>query len=233
VRTDWAALAKEVDRAGAAVTPEPVLDAAECAALRDGFDDDRRYRSTIDMQRYRFGEGCYRYFRYPLPEPVARLRSEAYPAFAQLANDWARTLGDRERYPDDLDRFLTSCHDAGQTLPTPLVLRYSAGGWNALHQDLYGELAFPVQLTIALTRSGQDFTGGEHVFVEQRPRQQSRPLVLTVPLGHAVAFATRHRPVAGARGNYRATLRHGVSEVRSGTRVTLGIIFHDARPSGG
>jgi hypothetical protein len=233
VRTDWASLASQVDHTGAAVTPAPVLDEAECAALRDGFDDDRRYRSTIEMQRYRFGEGWYRYFASPLPETVARLRADAYPAFARVANEWARALGDDGRYPEDLGTFLAQCHRAGQTLPTPLVLRYGEGGWNALHQDLYGQIAFPLQLTVALTQPGQDFTGGEHVFVEQRPRQQSRPLVLTVPLGHGVAFATRHRPVAGVRGSYRATVRHGVSEVRSGTRVTLGVIFHDARPSGG
>jgi hypothetical protein len=235
VTVDWAAVAAEVDRAGAAVTAAPVLTDAECRALSAGFDDDTRYRSTVDMQRYRFGEGCYRYFAAPLPEPVRRLRREAYPALATLANEWASRLGDGDGdgFPTDLESFLAQCHAAGQTEPTPLLLRYHGGGWNALHQDVYGPIAFPLQLTVALTQPGEDFTGGENVFVEQRPRQQSRPLVLTVPRSHAVVFPTRHRPVRGARGPYRATVRHGVSEVRSGTRVTLGVIFHDARPSGG
>jgi hypothetical protein len=232
---DWEAVAATVDRAGVAVTPAPLLSAAECRALRDGFGDDGgRYRSTVDMARYRFGEGVYRYFAHPLPDPVQRLRTEAYPALARLSTIWNERLGNVDiddpnaHFPDTLSRYLDICHENAQMLSTPLTLRYEAGGWNALHQDLYGDVAFPLQLTVALTRAGDDFTGGEHVFVEQRPRQQSRPIVVTVPRGHAVVFPTRHRPVEGTRGWYRATFRHGVSEVRTGTRLTLGVIFHDA-----
>jgi len=223
----WGRLLETLDADGFALTDVPVLVAEECAELIAGFDDPARFRSTVDMAAHRFGEGTYRYFRYPLPPAVAALRQAAYPALAVLANRWADRLG-VEGYPDRLADLLDRCHAAGQTRPTPLVLRYQPGGWNALHQDLYGEVCFPLQLTVALGRPGVDFTGGESVFVEQRPRAQSRASVVTVPAGHAVVFATNHRPVAGARGAYRATMRHGVSAVRSGTRVTLGVIFHDA-----
>jgi hypothetical protein len=216
-----------LDADGFAVTAVPVLPAEVCADLANGFDDLDRYRSTVDMAAHRFGEGTYRYFRYPLPPAVASLREAAYPPLAKLADQWATRLG-REGHPSQLADLLDRCHARGQTRPTPLVLRYGPGGWNALHQDLYGEVWFPFQLTVALTRPNVDFTGGENVFVEQRPRAQSRAGVVTVPLGHAVVFATNHRPVAGGRGVYRATMRHGVSTVTSGTRSTLGVIFHDA-----
>jgi hypothetical protein len=228
VRADWEALAAAVDRDGFGVSSSPVLAPAECAELRDGWDDPDRYRKTIDMGPLRFGEGRYRYFRYPLPEVVAELRAEAYPGLATLASQWAKHLGEDGGYPDDLDAFLRQCAAAGQTKPTPLVLRYEAGGYNCLHQDLYGDVAFPLQLTVALTEPGADHTGGHNVFVEQRPRAQSRAHVVEVPLGHAVVFPTRHRAVAGSRGHYRVTVRHGVGTVTSGVRFTLGVIFHDA-----
>jgi hypothetical protein len=226
---DWDTLARQIDADGFAVTPEPLLDPAACRELRAGFDDDRRYRSTIDMARFRFGEGCYRYFRYPLPPVVAALREATYPPLATIANRWQEQLGDPERYPADLAGLTARCRAAGQTRATPLVLRYEAGGYNCLHQDLYGDIAFPLQITVALTRPGEDFTGGENLFVEQRPRSQSRGTAVTVPLGHGVVFPTRYRPVVGAKGHYRVAVRHGVSTVRSGERVTLGVIFHDAR----
>lgn len=224
----WDELHAALDDHGFAVTPWPILDPAECAALADEFDNDGLFRSTVDMARQRFGEGTYRYYRYPLPAVVAATREAAYPHLAEIADQWATRLGDATRYPHDHAAFVRVCRHAGQTRPTPLILRYGPGGWNALHQDLYGEVAFPLQLTVSLTRPGVDFDGGENLFVEQRPRAQSRGSSVTVPLGHAVIFATRHRPVSGTRGTYRATMRHGVSTVRSGRRVTLGVIFHDA-----
>ena len=226
---DWNALARRIDDDGFAVTPEPLLEPAACRELRDGFDDDGRYRATIDMARFRFGEGRYRYFRYPLPPVVAAMRKALYPPLAAIANRWQERLGDPERHPHDLAGLTARCRAAGQNRATPLVLRYGAGGYNCLHQDLYGEIAFPLQVTVALTAPGDDFTGGENLFVEQRPRSQSRGTAVTVALGHGVVFPTRYRPVAGARGDYRVAVRHGVSTVRSGERVTLGLIFHDAR----
>jgi uncharacterized protein len=226
---DWDTLARQIDADGFAVTPSPLLDAETCRDLRDGFGDDGRYRATIDMARFRFGEGQYRYFRYPLPPPVAALRGALYPPLAAVANQWQERLGERDRFPVELADFTARCRAAGQDRATPLVLRYEAGGYNCLHQDLYGEIAFPLQVTVALTRPGADFTGGENLFVEQRPRSQSRGTAVTVPFGHGVVFPTRFRPVAGARGDYRVAVRHGVSTVRAGERVTLGVIFHDAR----
>jgi hypothetical protein len=180
------------------------------------------------MARYQYGEGVYRYFRDPLPDVVETLRQAAYPPLAIVANRWAVRLGSRERYPDTRSELARRCRAVGQTEPTPLVLRYGPGGYNALHQDIYGEIAFPLQLAIALTEPGRDFTGGENLLVEQRPRAQSRGTAITVPLGHGLVFPNRHRPVRGSRGDYRVTVRHGVSTVRSGERLTLGIIFHDA-----
>jgi hypothetical protein len=226
---DWDTLVGQIDVDGYAVTPVPLLDPDVCDELRNGFADDRRYRATIDMARYRFGEGVYRYFRYPLPPPVAALREAAYPPLAAVANGWQARLGEAERYPDELAALTARCRAAGQDRATPLVLQYEAGGYNCLHQDLYGDIAFPLQITVALTRPGEDFTGGENLFVEQRPRSQSRGTAVTVPFGHGVVFPTRYRPVAGARGHYRVNVRHGVSTVHSGERATLGIIFHDAR----
>jgi hypothetical protein len=225
--TEWDGLLAEVDQVGSAVTAAPWLTADECAELRDGFDDDERFRSTIDMARYRFGEGVYRYYRRPLPSVVAAIREAAYPPLAGLARSWAERL-DAPAPPERLADLAARCAAAGQDRPTPLILRYGPGGYNCLHQDLYGEVAFPLQVTVSLSRPGVDFTGGEQLFVEQRPRAQSRGTVRTVPLGHAVVFATRDRPVRGARGDHRVVLRHGVSTVTSGERFALGVIFHDA-----
>lgn len=224
----WDEIHASLDAEGFAVTRSALLTADQCAALAAGFDDDGLFRSTVDMARQRFGEGTYRYYRYPLPPAVASLRETVYPPLAAIANEWAARLGDSTRFPSDHASFVRVCQRAGQRRPTPLILRYREGGWNALHQDLYGEVAFPLQLTIALTRPGVDFDGGENLFVEQRPRAQSRGTSLTLPLGHAVIFPTRYRPVAGSRGTYRATMRHGVSLVRGGCRLTLGVIFHEA-----
>jgi uncharacterized protein len=225
---DWAAIADAVDRDGFAHVRQPLLTATECTALIRAFDDDAQYRSTIDMARHRFGEGCYRYYRSPLPAVVADLREALYPHLAEMANEWAKLL-DEETFPTSHAQLLERCAARGQTKPTPLILRYTEGGWNALHQDVYGELVFPLQVSIALSRPGVDFDGGEMLFVEQRPRSQSRGHVVTPERGHAVVFTTRSRPVTGTRGAYRVAMRHGVSTLTRGHRLTLGIIFHDAR----
>lgn len=220
------ALADALNRDGHATLP--LLDAPTCRALAALYQDDSRFRSRVVMQRHNFGRGEYKYLAYPLPEPVARLRAALYPALARTANAWREALGETGRFPTTLEAFLAQCHAAGQTRPTPLLLRYEAGDYNCLHQDLYGELVFPLQLTVLLSEPGVDFTGGEFVLVEQRPRAQSRADVVALAQGEAVVFPVRHRPVAGTRGHYRVTVRHGVSAVRSGVRQTLGIIFHDA-----
>jgi len=226
-RLDWDAIGRALDERGHATTPA-LLTPGECAQLGGLFGDDRRFRSTIDMARYRFGVGRYRYFAAPLPPIVAALRTHAYRHLAPIANRWTSELGAEERYPAELPAFLAHCAGHGQSRPTPLLLHYTAGGYNCLHQDLYGAVAFPFQMTFLLSRPGVDFTGGEILLVEQRPRAQSRGEVIVLGLGQAVVFPTRWRPVAGARGHYRATLRHGVSRLRSGERTTLGVIFHDA-----
>jgi hypothetical protein len=226
-RLDWSAIAESLDERGYATTP-PLLDAGECAELIRIYADERRFRSRIDMARYRFGVGEYRYFAEPLPRAVAALRTHVYRRLAPIANRWAGALGLSERYPPDLGDYLDRCAASGQTRPTPLLLRYTAGGYNCLHQDLYGALAFPLQLTCVLSQHGRDYTGGEILLVEQRPRAQSRGEVITLERGEAVVFPSRHRPVAGARGTYRATVRHGVSRLHSGERTSLGVIFHDA-----
>jgi hypothetical protein len=225
---DWATVVADLDAIGHAVTPVAVLDGQTCAELCAGFDDDELFRSTVDMARHRFGEGTYRYYRYPLPPAVQRLREEAYVPLAALATEWSHRLGSEERFPATLADYVASCHARSQPRPTPLILRYDEGGYNALHQDLYGAVAFPFQLTVALTEPGTDFTGGENLLVEQRPRAQSRGTAITVPLGHALVFPNRYRPVPGARGSYRVNVRHGVSTVTSGRRLSLGVIFHDA-----
>jgi hypothetical protein len=225
---DWQALADEVDSQGYAVTPTPLLRAAECRRLTQRFGDDSLYRSTIDMARYRYGEGRYRYYRYPLPPVVGELREHLYPHLAPLANRWHEQMRQRRRFPETLDGFLDDCRRAGQEQPTPLILRYEAGGYNTLHQDLYGEVAFPLQVAVALSRPGDDYSGGENLLVEQRPRAQSRGTAIPIPRGHGLVFPNRYRPVQGAKGPYRVNVRHGVSTVRSGERLTLGIIFHDA-----
>jgi uncharacterized protein len=206
-----------------------VLAEPECGAFAAMYDDDERFRSHVVMARHGFGRGEYKYFRYPLPDRVARLRSELYARLAPLANQWNERMGIGVRYPDDHRDFLDRCHRAGQTKPTPLLLRYGTDDYNCLHQDLYGEHVFPFQVAFLLAEPGRDFTGGEFVLTEQRPRMQSRAEVVPLRQGDGVAFAVSHRPVQGTRGTYRVNLRHGVSRLRSGHRHTLGIIFHDAK----
>jgi len=216
------------DLAANGYTTLPALDAATCRELTALYDDDSRFRSRVVMQRHNFGRGEYKYLTYPLPEPVAALRAALYSPLAAIANDWRATLHEEGRFPATLGAFIAECHAAGQTRPTPLLLRYGQDDFNCLHQDLYGPLVFPLQLTVLLSAPGKDFTGGEFVLVEQRPRAQSRPSVVPLSQGEAVIFPVHHRPVQGARGVYRVTMRHGVSRVSSGIRQTLGIIFHDA-----
>jgi uncharacterized protein len=223
---DWPALTARMDADGFVQTP-PVYTAADCRSLAAMFADGR-FRSTIDMRRYRFGEGEYKYFDAPLPELIDEVRHALYPPLAELANDWARRLREPGDYPLDLDTFLERCHRAGQERPTPLILRYGPGGHNTLHQDLYGDVAFPLQAVTILDRTGEDFAGGQFVLLEQRPRAQSRAHVIDLERGAFLIFPTRHRPVEGTRGHYRANMRHGVATVRSGRRTTLGVIFHDA-----
>jgi uncharacterized protein len=227
-RLDWEAIEQSLDESGWSRTP-PVLTPAECDELAALYDDDRRFRSRVDMARYRFGLGEYKYFAEPLPAMVRDLRVEAYLRLAPIANRWESSLGRRARpFPPDLRGFLAICAERGQKKPTPLLLRYEEGGYNCLHQDLYGEIAFPLQLTCVLSQREADFSGGESLLVEQRPRQQSRGDAVPMEQGELLIFATRYRPVQGARGYYRANLRHGVSRVLSGRRVSLGVIFHNA-----
>jgi hypothetical protein len=225
-RLDWPALARDLDERGHALTA-PLLTGSECRRLAALWEQRDRFRSHIDMAQHRFGVGSYRYFAAPLPEIVAALRRAAYARLAPIANRWGELAGG-ERFPDELDAFTAVCAARGQRRPTPLLLRYTAGGYNCLHQDLYGAVAFPLQLTILLSRPGVDFTGGELLLVEQRPRAQSRGQAIVLAQGQAVIFPNRHRPVRGARGAYRVTVRHGLSDVHSGERRALGIIFHDA-----
>lgn len=201
---------------------------ANCRALAASWAEEGRFRSRVVMQRHGFGQGEYQYFAYPLPETVERLRQTLYPGLAAVANRWAEQLGQKHRFPATLPAWLRQCHAGGQRRPTPLLLRYGAGDYNCLHRDLYGDLVFPLQATILLGEPDRDFTGGEFMLVEQRPRQQSRGEVVPLRQGDAVVFAVNERPVKGARGFYRSAMRHGVSTVRSGERFTLGIIFHDA-----
>lgn len=224
---DWPAVTAGLDTEGFA-SLGPLLAPAECAALAARYAADEGFRSRIVMARHGFGRGEYKYLSYPLPPLVAELRAGLYPHLAPLANRWQERLGRPERYPAGHDDFLARCHDAGQERPTPLLLRYGPGDHNCLHQDLYGDLAFPFQVVFLLDRPGDDFAGGEFVLVEQRPRQQSRPVVVPLMQGHGVVFAVSARPVEGSRGDYRVQMRHGVSMVRSGSRHTLGVIFHDA-----
>ena len=224
---DWPAIGESLDARGYATLPA-LLSAAACRSLIATYDDARRFRSRIVMERHAFGQGEYKYFAYPLPPIVAALRESLYPRLAPIANRWSGLLGENVRFPPTLKGYLRRCHAAGQTRPTPLLLRYEAGGYNCLHQDLYGPLAFPLQLTFLLSAPGRDFMGGEFLLLEQRPRAQSKGEVVPLGEGEAVVFAVNHRPVAGKRGFYRAKLRHGVSRLRAGHRLTLGIIFHDA-----
>jgi hypothetical protein len=224
---DWPRLAAELDAYGCAVLPA-VLSPEGCATLAELYPVDARFRSRVVMARHGFGRGEYKYFAYPLPDPVQSLRTALYPPLAMIANRWSERMGMAVRYPDAHAAFLDRCHRAGQTKPTPLLLQYGAGDYNCLHQDIYGEHVFPLQATVLLSAPGRDFTGGEFVLTEQRPRMQSRAEVVTLSAGDAVVFAVRERPAKGTRGDYRVQLRHGVSRVRSGHRMTLGIIFHDA-----
>ena len=224
---DWDAVSNALDFHGNAIV-EGLVSPAQCAALVDLYPDEGRFRSRVVMGRHGFGQGEYKYFRYPLPGILGKLRHALYPPLAEVANRWNAAMRVKVRFPDDHAAFLRRCHAAGQRRPTPLLLQYGAGDYNCLHQDLYGEHVFPLQLTILLSEPGRDFTGGEFVMTEQRPRMQSRAEVVPLRQGDAVVFAVHYRPVRGTRGIYRVNLRHGVSRIRSGRRHTAGIIFHDA-----
>ena len=223
---DWPGIASALDAQGSATTG-PILTPKECAALAALYQEDAPFRSRVVMARHGFGSGEYKYFAAPLPEPTGALRMSLYPPLAETANRWQAQLGGKA-YPTRHADYVELCHAAGQKRPTPLLLKYESGDYNCLHQDLYGELAFPLQATILLSAPEQDFTGGEFLLTEQRPRMQSRGEVVTLRQGEAVIFAVNHRPVRGSKGNYRVTMRHGVSPVRAGSRHTLGIILHDA-----
>jgi uncharacterized protein len=224
---DWPALTAELDGAGCGLTPR-VLSASACMEIAGWYDDAARYRSTVDMARFRFGSGQYRYFDRPYPSVIQELREAFYPRLLPVAREWAARLGRPAPWPDTLDEWLAMCHAAGQRNSTPILLRYRAGDWNALHRDLYGDLYFPLQVVIGLDRPGEDYTGGEFLLIEQRPRAQSRGTVTSLPQGHGLVFTTSDRPVRSARGWSASPVRHGVSTVRSGLRHALGIVLHDA-----
>jgi len=228
VSRDWARITADLDERGYAILPA-LVEPDACAALAALYGDDAHFRSRVVMARHGFGRGEYKYLSYPLPDRVATLRRDLYPPLAAIANRWRTSLGVAARYPDTLAAFLKHCHEAGQVRPTPLLLRYGEGDYNCLHQDLYGDLVFPLQATILLSMPGRDFAGGEFVLTEQRPRMQSRAEVVPLGLGDGVVFAVNERPVAGARGAYRVRMRHGVSRITAGQRTTLGLIFHDAQ----
>ena len=225
---DWSGIEESLDSYGAAVLLG-VLTPAECEKLAAQYDRDEPFRSRIVMARHGFGKGEYKYWAYPLPEIVADLRRSLFPYFSLVANRWNKTMGIDVAYPATHEAYLKECHAAGQTRPTPLLLRYEAGDFNCLHQDVYGDLVFPLQIAFLLSKPGVDFTGGEFVLTEQRPRMQSRAEVVSLSQGDGVVFAVRHRPVQGTRGPYRVNLRHGVSRIRSGRRHTMGVIFHDGK----
>ncbi len=227
-RYDWGRIVADLDEGGRAIMPG-LLTPAECRGVAALYPQDGHFRSRVHMARHGYGRGEYRYFGYPLPELVGDLRTALYPRLAPVANAWNARMGIATRYPPGHAGFLEACHAAGQVRPTPLLLQYGPGDFNCLHQDLYGELAFPLQVAILLSAPGADFAGGEFVLTEQRPRMQSRVEVVPLGQGDAVAFAVHHRPVQGTRGSYRVNMRHGVSRVRTGARHTLGIIFHDAK----
>jgi hypothetical protein len=225
---DWPRIAADLDAYGCAAIAG-LLTADDCAKLAANYDVDKLFRSRVVMARHGFGRGEYKYFAYPLPPLVAELRTALYPPLAEIANRWNEAMNIAPRYPADHAAYLVQCHEAGQTRPTPLLLRYGPGDYNCLHQDVYGEHLFPLQVTVLLSQPVTDFTGGEFVLTEQRPRMQSRTEVVPLQQGDAVIFAVRQRPIRGTRGTYRVNLRHGVSRLRSGSRHTLGLIFHDAR----
>ena len=224
---DWDLVTGEVNDAGCALLPQ-LLTPGECAEIAGLYDQPARFRATISMERYRFGRGEYKYFAEPFPEPVQRLREQLYPRLLPIARDWAAKLRRADRWPGTLTEWLAECHQAGQARPTPILLRYQAGDWNALHRDLYGEKVFPLQVVINLSEPGRDHTGGEFLLVEQRPRAQSRGTATLIPHGHGLVFTTRDRPLRTQRGWSAAPIRHGVSVLRSGERYTLGILLHDA-----
>lgn len=225
---DWAGIQAALDEQGYAVIPKLLLP-EECTEIINTYSEEERFRNTINMGRYRFGIGEYKYYQAPLPESLQQLREGFYPELALTANRWLMQLGHEERYPERLDAFLEMCHAQGQESSTPLILKYEEGGYNCLHQDLYGDEFFPFQVVFVLNEKEVDYTGGEFLLMEQRPRAQSRGHVITLEQGAGLIFPTNHRPVQGARGYYRTTLRHGVSTITSGTRYSLGIIFHDAK----
>ncbi len=225
--SDWESVARELDEYGCALLPR-LLTPAECAEISDLYDQHDRFRATIDMTRHRFGSGEYRYFAAPFPAPVDELRHALYRRLLPIARDWYARLGRQLEWPDTIDEWLEICHAAGQTRPTPILLRYQTGDWNALHRDLYGDKVFPLQVVVNLNEPGVDHSGGEFLLVEQRPRAQSRGIATLIPQGHGLVFTTRDRPVASARGWSAAPVRHGVSTIRSGRRHTLGLVFHDA-----
>jgi uncharacterized protein len=224
---DWDAITAEVNDFGGALLPR-LLTKGEAEEIRGLYPDDHLFRATIDMRRYRFGEGEYRYFQQPYPEPIQALKEALYPRLLPIARDWWTRLGRKARWPDDLDDWLDMCHQAGQKKSTAILLKYGKGDWNALHRDLYGDLVFPLQVVINLSEPGVDHTGGEFLLVEQRPRAQSRGTSTLLPFGHGFVFTTRERPVQSTRGWSASPVRHGVSAVRSGERFTLGLVFHDA-----
>ena len=228
MQLDWARIAGDINAHGYTIATG-MLTAAECTALVRCYADEELFRSRIKMERHGYGRGEYKYFDYPLPDTVAALRTALWPHLAAIANEWNAKMNIDTHYPPDHREYLARCHDAGQTRPTPLILKYGAGDYNCLHQDLYGEHVFPLQIAFLLSSPGSDFTGGEFVLTEQRPRMQSRAEIVPLARGDGVIFAVHHRPVQGTRGIYRVNMRHGVSRLRSGHRHTLGIIFHDAR----
>jgi len=228
VEIDWRQVSADLDSEGAAII-EKLLSQHECEALSHLYAQDVLFRSRIVMAQHAFGRGEYKYFKYPLPSFVEKLRTNAYPHLAPIANRWNNTMGIPVQFPEQHSDFIDRCHHSGQFKPTPLMLRYQENDYNCLHQDLYGEHVFPLQLTILLSKPNENFTGGEFVMTEQRPRMQSRPLLVPLTQGDAVVFAVRNRPVRGTRGFYRVNLRHGVSRIRSGERYALGVIFHDAK----
>jgi uncharacterized protein len=225
--TDWDALTGELNAYGSALTDQ-ILTPGECREIAGLYDEEARFRTTVDMARYRFGSGQYRYFTHDLPELIQNLRHAFYPRLLPIARDWAARLGRPAPWPDRLDDWLRLCHEAGQSKSAQILLRYGAGDWNALHRDVFGDMLFPLQVVIGLDAPGTDFTGGEFLMIEQRPRAQSRGSATTLPQGHGLVFTTRDRPIAAKRGWSNGPMRHGVSTVRSGRRHALGLVFHDA-----
>ncbi len=224
---DWSRIGRDLDERGYAAIPR-VLSEGECDEMKGLFGKEDRFRNVIDMRRLRFGSGVYKYFDNPLPEAVQGLREAFYSPLSKVANHWAKKLGAKEAYPDALEAFLALCHEKGQTRPTPLILRYEEGDYNALHQDVYGEVGFPFQVLTVLSRREEDYTGGEFLLMTQRPRAQSIGEAITLDQGEVLIFPNKHRPVEGKRGHYRVNVRHGVSPLRSGERYALGVIFHDS-----